>query len=141
MTALASIGGLLVAAEGPYVRFYDNQNFQYLGTRQIFRDQIIHGIAVDSESSHHAILAIWGGPLVRFLATAVEAFVLGNVQVYPTVRAPDWILDLSFGPPSALDSSGHHVAICAAVTAHNALVELKVHYRNAIQDVKQASIG
>lgn len=138
MTALAAIGPLVLAAEGPRVLFYKTQGnssqFAFLTSRTIFNDQAIHGISVYASSkSKHVIFAIWGGPLVRFLSTkdvdyddkSVEFAVLADrLHLSSVARSPDWILDLSFAPTAEEESLGHKILRCAAVTAHNALVEI-----------------
>lgn len=42
------------------------------------------------------------------------------------VHAPDWILDLCPLPVDKIRSSTNAASICAAVTAHNALIELTI---------------
>jgi hypothetical protein len=125
-----------VAAEGPVLRFYysdDVKQFTLLGSKKVFNDQAIHGIAVRPSSSNHVILAIWGGPFVRFLqftgdlhCSQNEAANLDTLQLSPVTRASDWILDLAFDPSDAAEASEGNVIVCAAVTAHNALIKLTV---------------
>lgn len=147
VTALATVGPLLLAAEGPFLRIYDIRNskpLEFLGSKKIFEDHAIHGIAVHADSFTHAILAVWGGPLVRFLQVSptawdagTEAPILDAFQLSSVKRAPDWILDLSFDPWSYPQSLHSHVAVCAAVTAHNALIKLTAQPLNSVHNTSE----
>lgn len=141
VTALAAIGTLVLAAEGPRVLFWKRQDgssqFTFLASRHIFNDQAIHGITVLPNRSSHVILAIWGGPLVRFLwsrdnshdQTNIESALLaGKLGLSTVSRSPDWILDLSFAPLDDQNLPGAKVIACAAVTAHNALLEITIQW-------------
>jgi hypothetical protein len=138
VTALAAIGPLVLAAEGPRLLFYKSQGskrFALLGTKRVFADQAIHGVAVHGGNSEYAILAIWGGALVRFIILRHDVYKISDID--PVIfddcltlsaisRASDWILDLSFAPADSVDLLTGKSVICAAVTAHNALVELSI---------------
>jgi WD repeat-containing protein 6 len=130
---LTSVGPLLLAAEGPYVRFYHSQNFDLLGSQQIFEDQVIHGIVASHRNSDNVIVAIWGGIRMRLIeienVASVQAL-QGCLKMSSIVRAPDWILDLNFGPTDSGDDAA--LAVCAAVTAHNALLEFRAIGANAL---------
>jgi hypothetical protein len=145
VTALAAVGPLVLAAEGPRVLFYsqDSSQFTFLTSRDIFNDQAIHGIAVLSGTLGHVIFAIWGGPLVRFLLikdvgyhhTSIGfAILTDNLHPSSVSRLPDWILDLSFAPTDNQDHEGHTILTCAAVTAHNALVEITIQWPGVGQE-------
>jgi hypothetical protein len=140
VTALAAVGPLLLAAEGPFVRFYhsqDSRQFNYLGSKTVFEDQAVHGISVQPNDSKNVTLAIWGGPLARFLHVGgapwnipLETQDLDSFELSPVTRAPDWLLDLSFGPTDSSDSDGRKT-VCAAVTAHNALIKFTVQHSDS----------
>lgn len=129
MTALASCGALLVAAEGPFLRFYHAQDSQYISSKRVFKAQAVHGISVYSEEHNHVTkLVIWGGRLVRalevgFAANGQENNIL-EISLSEMGRASDWILDLAPRPTTLEDESGHQKGTCAAITAHNALLEV-----------------
>ncbi|KAF2751992.1 WD40 repeat-like protein [Sporormia fimetaria CBS 119925] len=132
VTALAAIGPLLLAAEGPLVRFYvspEARQFNYLASRRIFATHAIHGVAVYELNPDHVVFAFWGGPFVRFLELIdlgscinVSPSYLDRVQLSPVTKASDWILDLQFSPSG---TAGEDLVTCAAVTAHNALVRFR----------------
>jgi len=129
VTALATCGPLLLAAEGPHLRFYHSKDSKLLATKQIFKTQVIHGLSVHYRSSRHVIVVIWGGAVVRVLELHIPPPDRGTkdsvpdiLQLSSTVKASDWILDLCFCP---FDSG-----VCAAITAHNALLELKIGRQN-----------
>lgn len=133
MTALAAVGPLLFAADGPLLHIYTRQiskGFNFLGARRIFKEHAIHGIATLQHASG-IILAIWGGSLVRFVrlqsspsTAAVDSALVGNAQLSLPIRAADWILDLSFGTEPHEKGCAGTIAVSAAVTAHNSLVEI-----------------
>jgi hypothetical protein len=130
VTALSSCGPFLVAAEGPFLRFYTRQDHIYLSSRQVFQAQAIHGVSVLPSPDQYVILVVWGGQLVcalelRVPADATEKSLLAALRFSNVAKAPDWILDLS---PRAVDQYGvsDGIGVCAAVTAHNALLELTV---------------
>jgi hypothetical protein len=136
VTALLAVGNILLAAEGPYLRFYyepESGDCIFLGSKKVLNDHAIHGFDVNCGSSDNVIIAIWGGPYVRFVAVDVNihsnapsSAIVENLVLSPTVKAPDWILDLSFGLKHSSIPEEADVVNCAAVTAHNALVELTV---------------
>src|ERR1700712_3244197 len=65
VTAVSFHDGILLAADGPFLRLYDETKKTLLESHRIFDWQQIHGISIsDSEGfSNHAI--IWGGKLLR----------------------------------------------------------------------------
>ncbi|KAF2868017.1 WD domain-containing protein [Massariosphaeria phaeospora] len=143
ITALASAGPFLFAAEGPFLRIYHSQGVELLTSRRIFRAQAVHGIAVHSDSRDHLVLVVWGGLLIRALDVYPSSLQhdshqprIGQIQTSPTVRAPDWILDLSFSPVIDHGASNYR---CAAVTAHNALLELELKREDRVGVSKSPS--
>ena len=137
MTALASCGALLIAAEGPFLRFYHAKASRYIVSTRVFKAQAVHGICVYAEESEKATkLVVWGGRLAR----AVHIDALANHQepkalslsLSNVVKAPDWILDLAPRMSSLDDGDVYERSICAAVTAHNALLELTVQCQTGI---------
>jgi hypothetical protein len=133
VTALASCGALVLAAEGPFVRFYcrKDKGFEFLTTTRIFKSQSIHGISISSDNFDDAIVVCWGGKLVRVLefnfssSNSIDA-----LHLSPTVKTSDWIFDLSPGSIAAQGPLIGKVGVCAAVTAHNALLELTIQRGN-----------
>jgi hypothetical protein len=131
VTALASCGALLIAAEGPFLRFYHAKSSRYVASKRVFKAQAVHGISVYAEEYNHVSkLVVWGGRLVRAFSinTVTDghgceslSFCLSNVA-----EAPDWILDLAPRLSSLDDEFVYNQGICAAVTAHNALLELTI---------------
>ncbi|PVH92094.1 WD domain-containing protein [Periconia macrospinosa] len=146
VTASASCGPLFFAAEGPFVRFYSAQTLKCLVSKRIFRAQAVHGISVVYSSDRHVIIVVWGGLLVR----ACEFDLLGdakNASIVPTswifsncVEAPDWILYLSPGPSLNEDGVAVEVPICAAVTAHNALLQLKTTHVDKVPTISVSEL-
>ena len=76
------------------------------------------------------MILVWGGNLIRALEIGNdldegdEVAVLDSYSLSNTVEASDWILDLRPGPAEEEKSSACSTRTFAAVTAHNALVEL-----------------
>ncbi|KAF2177034.1 WD40 repeat-like protein [Zopfia rhizophila CBS 207.26] len=153
VTALTFCGQLLLAAEGPFVRFYHSQEFKLLTTKQIFIYHAIHGISVLSKNYHYDVVIIWGGPLLRVLKIHgsdldynIDILSLINfdsvLQLSPSITVSDWILYLSFGPVnSRAPPESKQAWICAAVTAHNALIELTVEHQNAATQEEDEAIS
>ena len=142
MTALSSCGPFLVAAEGPFLRFYTRQDHIYLSSKRVFQAQAIHGISVLPSSDQNVNLVVWGGLLVRAFerpvpADAKENSLLNALRFSNVAKAPDWILDLSPRTVDQYDGANDEVGVCAAVTAHNALLELTVTRSNSSQDTTQ----
>jgi hypothetical protein len=52
------------------------------------------------------------------------------LHLSPTVKTSDWIFNLSWGPINAQEPFAGKIGICAAVTAHNALLELTIERVN-----------
>lgn len=133
MTALTSCGALLVAAEGPFLRFYDAKSSRYIASERVFKAQAVHGISLYSESYGDVIkLVVWGGCLVRALEVEFAprndlCETQLNVCLSAVLRSPDWILDLAPHFSCLKDASEIEQGICVAVTAHNALVQVTIH--------------
>lgn len=136
MTALASCEGLVLAAEGPFLRFYNAKTSQLLASERIFNAQAIHGISVYSERHNGFInLVIWGGRLVRPLRAQATgdrgAYTDVQVRLSEVGEVSDWILDLA-PRPSTLDEGVEHqadvCAVYAAVTAHNAIIQVDIEF-------------
>ncbi|KAF7564952.1 WD40 repeat [Pyrenophora tritici-repentis] len=134
VTALAACGALLIAAEGPFLRFYLAKDSRYLSSVRIFKAQAIHGICVlAQDQAHVSRLVIWGGKLVRSLDVdlAGEHGQEGlNLCVSNIARASDWILDLAPRPKRLEDDRQYTTGTCVAVTAHNALLQVTVESQN-----------
>jgi hypothetical protein len=133
VTALASCGTLVLAAEGPFVRFLcsKSKSFGFLTTTRIFKAQSIHGISILSGNSDHVIAVCWGGKLVRALEfTFSSSNGINALHLSPTVKTSDWIFDLAWGPIDVPGATTGKVGVCAAVTAHNALLEFTIERRN-----------
>jgi hypothetical protein len=134
VTALAFCGQYLLAAEGPFLRILDHDSAVLLVTKRIFDSQTIHGIAVHDTCSSTVVVIIWGGRSLRLaqlrLPTASPVEV-NNVDIWLShvTKVPDWILDFSLGPlkPHTSDNAFYHFK-AAAITAHNALLELGLTY-------------
>lgn len=138
MTALASCGALLIAAEGPYLRFYHAKTSKFIASKRVFKAQAVHGISVYAEDIGNVTkLVIWGGRLVR--AIRLNALIDGpaaeplSLCLSSVVKAPDWILDLAPRMSSLDDEDVYNQGICAAVTAHNALLEITIWYQNSTE--------
>ncbi|KAH7126992.1 WD40-repeat-containing domain protein [Dendryphion nanum] len=139
VTALATFGPFLLAAEGPYLRIYHGQTFELIATRKIFESQAIHGISVASGDSQCTLVAIWGGYLVRALkiqdrnlSKGIGQFMPDQIELSSPLRVSDWILDLCFGPHAHPDISISVPTRCAAITAHDALLELNISLEDDI---------
>jgi hypothetical protein len=138
VTALASCGALLIAAEGPYLRFYHAKTSKFIASKRVFKAQAVHGISVYAEDIGNVTkLVIWGGRLVR--AIRLNALIDGpaaeplSLCLSNVVKAPDWILDLAPRMSSLDDEDVYNQGICAAVTAHNALLEITIWYQNSTE--------
>lgn len=135
VTAVASCGTLLVAAEGPFLRFYGASDTHFISSQRVFKAQTIHGIAVYSEQHDHVTrLIVWGGRCVRALEVRPHSLEQSRtetltVSLSDMISAPDWIIDLAPRPIS-LDELEYQDAIFAAVTAHNALLQLSIECRH-----------
>ncbi|KAF3035454.1 hypothetical protein E8E12_005710 [Didymella heteroderae] len=131
VTALASCGALLVAAEGPYLRFYHAKSSKFIASTRVFKAQAVHGISVYAEDIGNVTkLVIWGGRLVRAIQINASPDSPGaeplTLSLSNVVKAPDWILDLAPRMSSLDDENVYNKNTCAAVTAHNALLELTI---------------
>ncbi|KAF2856893.1 WD repeat protein-like protein [Plenodomus tracheiphilus IPT5] len=130
VTAVASCGALLLAAEGPFLRFYHASDSRFISSQRVFKAQPVHGITVYSEQHDHVTkLIVWGGRHVRalevrYLPQRTQAEAL-SVSLSNVATAPDWIFDLA-PRPTSLEELGYRNGTCAAVTAHNALLRVLV---------------
>ncbi|KAL6712577.1 WD repeat-containing protein 6 [Coniothyrium glycines] len=136
ITAAASCAGFLVAAEGPFLRFYSEVDACYISSQRIFKSQAVHGITVCPQQSPYVIrLVVWGGRLVRALEVDIadKDTVLdkSNLLLSDIAAAPDWILDLSPCPSNLIDGAVQPKAASAAVTAHNALLSIEIDWKSA----------
>jgi hypothetical protein len=139
VTALANCGALLVAAEGPFLRFYHAKDSRYILSKRIFKAQAVHGICVYADDHAHVTkLVIWGGRLVRALIidSTDQDHEEGDLSIAlsKVVRASDWILDLAPRPRGLDDSNQCCKGTCVAVTAHNALLQVTAEGHNAQAD-------
>lgn len=147
MTALASCGALLVAAEGPFLRFYHAKSSRYIASKRVFKAQAVHGISVYSENSDEVIkLVVWGGRLVRALEFI---FALKShdkldprtsIRLSGVAKASDWILDLAPRFSSLESEAEYQRGICVAVTAHNALVQVTIDRKDLGNDVERYDV-
>jgi hypothetical protein len=133
VTALASSGALLIAAEGPFLRFYQAKDSRYISSKRVFKAQAVHGIRVFSEEHAHITkLVIWGGRLIRVLEidfTSQADQQSLSLSFSNVAKASDWILDLAPRPKGLDDDAQYHKASCVAVTAHNALLQVKIEQK------------
>jgi hypothetical protein len=139
---LASCGALLVAAEGPFLRFYHAKDSRYVASKRVFKAQAVHGISVYSESYDDVIkLVIWGGRLIRALEIifAPDDHHKTNPEIClsEVVKTSDWILDLSPRFSSLEDEAHDQQGVCVAVTAHNALLQITILRRKRDIDVQR----
>jgi hypothetical protein len=142
VTALASCDALLVAAEGPFLRFYHAKDSRYIASKRVFKAQAVHGISVYSESYDGVIkLVVWGGRLIRALEISFAPD--DHRKTHPDVclsevaKASDWILDLAPRFSSLDDEVQDQHGICVAVTAHNALLQITIFRRKTHVDVQR----
>lgn len=115
------------------MRFYcrKDKGFDFLTTTRIFKSQSIHGISVSSGNFDDVIVVCWGGKLVRVLEFSFSSSnSIDALHLSPTVKTSDWIFDLSRGPIDAQSPLKGKVRVYAAVTAHNALLELTIQRGN-----------
>jgi WD40 repeat protein len=142
VTALASCGVLLVAAEGPFLRFYHAKTSQYIASKRVFKAQAVHGISVYSESYDDVIkLVIWGGRLIRALEISFAPDdhhkMRPDVYLSEVAKLPDWILDLDPQFSSLEDEAQGQQGMCVAVTAHNALLQITILRRQRDGDAQR----
>jgi hypothetical protein len=144
VTAIASCGVLLVAAEGPFLRFYHAKDSRFVASKRVFKAQAVHGISVYSEEYDDIIkIVTWGGRLIRALEVNVALTVRGEIQLdvrlSEVAKAPDWILDLA--PRfSSLEEAAYQTGACVAVTAHNALVQINIERQYADVDTDRCVV-
>jgi hypothetical protein len=142
VTALACCGEFLIAAEGPYLRFYYAQDSRYIASKRVFKAQAVHGITAFLEEHNHATrLLVWGGRLVRAveitLAFSENEESPLNIYLSEVTIAPDWILDLAPRPNNLEEATDHTKGAFVAVTSHNALAELVVEQQSARNDTSK----
>jgi hypothetical protein len=136
VTAVACCGALLIAAEGPFLRFYHAKDLRHIASKRVFQAQAVHGISVYSEEHDHVTkLIIWGGRHVRGVEVSIASSDSEepplNTWLSNVARAPDWILDLAPRPTSLDDDTEYEKGLCVAITAHNALLQIVVERPNA----------
>ena len=141
MTALASCGALLIAAEGPFIRFYHAKDTRYISSKRVFKTQAVHGLSAYSDEHDQVTkLVVWGGRLVR--ALEIELTIADHEHhviktcLSDVAKAPDWILDLAARPTSLEGESQYQKGTCVAVTAHNALLQVTTDHQNGDKDFK-----
>ncbi|KAF1967001.1 WD40 repeat-like protein [Bimuria novae-zelandiae CBS 107.79] len=134
ITAVLECDALLVVAEGPYLRFYNRHDNTCLASYNVLRSHTIHGISLLSKNPAALHLVLWGGVLVCTVKITWQhdedehgqknrfQFSLDALQLSNISKAPDWILDIRGAPEQP------HPLRCAAVTAHNALLEIALQY-------------
>lgn len=135
MTALASCGTLLIAAEGPFLRFYHAKSSRYIASKRVFKTQTVHGVSVYAEELDDVVkIVVWGGRLVRAVRINTLADADGreplSLCLSNVVKAGDWILDLAPRMSSLEDVHVYNQNMCAAVTAHNALLQLHIQHQD-----------
>ncbi|KAF2500999.1 hypothetical protein BU16DRAFT_569262 [Lophium mytilinum] len=140
VTALAFCDQYLFAAEGPFLQLFHHSSTRLIASQKVFSKQAIHGILVCSQSASSIVLLVHGGCYVRLvrlcfllLDNSREGSISqGQYAVFhlsPALRCPDWILDICLAPSSVSASSTLvEQRIVAAITAHNALLRLKLEY-------------
>ena len=124
-------GLLILAGHGSFLSVIDAGRKVVLSRQRVFASSPIHGITSDSSpalNNESRPLLIWGGCFICFaslrisdsdVCAPIAKLVVEEVEIGPTIHAPDWILDASFnyGPSSS-------EAPACLVTAHNELVVL-----------------
>ncbi|KZM19802.1 WD repeat-containing protein 6 [Ascochyta rabiei] len=135
VTALASCGSLLIAAEGPFLRFYHSKTSRYIASKRVFEAQTVHGISIYAEELDGVTkFVVWGGRLVR--ALRINSVPDDHVQeplslcLSNVAKASDWILDLAPRMSILDDDDVYSQGVHAAVTAHNALLRLTTKYQH-----------
>lgn len=138
MTALAFCGPFICVAEGPFLQLLHQESSELVTSYQVFHKQAIHGILVCSRSESSLTLFIYGGCYIRsisliFLEQAGEAQDSVHRNQVPLVylsrilRCPDWILDASIASSNGSADTVERRTV-AAITAHNALLQIEVQY-------------
>ena len=122
---------LILAGHGSFLSVIDAGRKVVLSRQRVFASSPIHGITSDSSpirNDEPRPLLIWSRCLICFASLRIltsdicapnAKLVVEEVEIGPTIHAPDWILDASFnyGPSSS------EVPACL-ITAHNELVVL-----------------
>ncbi|PNS14247.1 hypothetical protein CAC42_6760 [Sphaceloma murrayae] len=135
VTALATSDTWLFAGEGPYLRIYDRRSETLIQSTAIFSDTSIHGILLEGRDTRRIL--IWGASLVTVISV-LPGLQKGHgldvqVVVNPT-RCPDWILEGRWSENR--DEASPRAAL---VTAHNALLILRVDEANNTGTVEAAT--
>lgn len=81
-------------------------------------------------------LVVWGGRLVCALqinASTDPQPELLSLCLSKVVKAPDWILDLAPQMSSLEEDDACKHDTCAAVTAHNALLQFTIQYQHSTE--------
>ena len=93
----------------------------------------MHGIRVYSDEHSNLIkLIVWGGRLVRALEVVFATDGEGGLDFSLSTigKASDWIFDIAPKPKALDDEAQYDIAVCVAVTAHNALLQVTVRRQN-----------
>ena len=141
MTALAflTFGSrtLLLAGEGPFLRFYEQDTHRCLLSERIFRSQAIHGICTESKCGCKPPfnrVVIWGGRsvchvIVDYTWTHPGRYDPHLRQTARDIQADDWIFDVCFVhvvSNGLAAPSPTYTCKAVLVTAHNALLALNL---------------
>lgn len=130
---------LLVAGSGPWLHVYD-QNSRQVIRQQVFPCQPIHGIDVvevtsPTGDSKHIGLLVWGG---RWLCHGNLSFLPSHpsrperfsLELSDSFDAKDWILK-AVSVTRTSSGTVPHTSTIFLLTAHNALLRLKVDSHNS----------
>ena len=133
VTALACNDHFLFVAEGPFLRLFRSSGHKLIGNVQIFKSQSIHGIRLHCEGPSSFVVLIWGGALIRALNIRSHRHSVIHddatspvIELSSTLRAPDWILGVEFNIDANDPAYQSESWTCAAITAHNALLGVKI---------------
>ena len=125
----------LLAGEGQFLKVFDDERKYLIPPERMFDSQAIHGIACKSTpqgAGNSGTLLIWGGRSICLVSIDADFDVNGGPLIkfrrhMPEVLWDDWILDGCFRPIHVFDSgSGNYTVEAILVTAHNAILSLKV---------------
>ncbi|KIV94460.1 hypothetical protein PV10_02226 [Exophiala mesophila] len=133
---------LLVAGSGPWLHVYDQNSGQVL-RQQVFPCQPIHGIdaievTTPAGDSKHISILIWGGRWLRYgeLSVLPEHQSLPNhviLELSDLFDAKDWVLKAVSVTTTSLHTAPHNSSTFFLLTAHNALLRLKINSHSGRQ--------
>ena len=132
VTAVSYNSGILLAADGPILRLWDEIKRIPLKSHRIFRSQQIHGIAISGSRALPEQAIVWGGKLLRIVnldgfTSSELASIEQNKDLLelsgPILESPDWILDISVRPVETESCLAQDIK-AVAITAHNDLLAL-----------------